>query len=199
MAGSRRPRSSPGDVTFAQLPSGAYEGKEGRVNKSELVAAVAAHVGSDQAQARRHVDAVFETIMNSVVDGERVVVTGFGTFDRVARPARTVRNPRTGQPIQVPSSLAPRFSVGRTFKEHVSGAAPAAAEPPSAAAAATATAKVSATAPDAPAPDGKKKKKRKDLPAEGGGKKVKGARPGGKPGKAAKSAKAAKKAGRKGK
>jgi DNA-binding protein HU-beta len=168
------------------------------VNKSELVAAVAAHVGSDQAQARRHVDAVFETIMNSVVDGERVVVTGFGTFDRVTRPARTVRNPRTGQPIQVPSSLAPRFSVGRTFKEHVSGA-----EPASVAAAATATAKVSATVPEAtvpeaPAPDGKKKKKRKNI-AAAGGKKVKPARPGAKPSKADKSAKSAKKAGRKGK
>jgi DNA-binding protein HU-beta len=173
------------------------------VNKTELVAAVAAHVGSDQAQARRHVDAVFETIMNSVVDGERVVVTGFGTFDRITRPARTVRNPRTGQPIQVPSSLAPRFSVGRTFKEHVSGAAPAAAaEPASVAAAATAPAKVSATVPEAPAPDGKKKKKRKNIAAGGEGKKVKATRPGAKPSKASKSVKPvkpAKKAGRKGK
>ncbi len=181
------------------------------MNKSELVAAVAAHVGSDQAQARRHVDAVFETIMNSVVDGERVVVTGFGTFDRVTRPARSARNPRTGQPIQVPSSLAPRFSVGRTFKEHVSGAAPAAAaESASVTAAATAVATVSATVPEAtapevPAPDGKKKKKRKNIAAGGEGKKVKAARPGAKPskpskpGKTAKSVKSDKKAGRKGK
>ena len=168
------------------------------MNKSELIAAVAAHVGSDQAQARRHVDAVFETIMNSVVDGERVVVTGFGTFDRVTRPARTVRNPRTGRPMQVPSSLAPRFSVGRTFKEHVSGAAPA--EPASVAAAATATPRVSAPVPEDPAPESKKKKKRKSAAAKA--KKVKAARPGTKPGKASKSAKPAKptkKAGSKGK
>jgi DNA-binding protein HU-beta len=131
------------------------------VNRSELVAAVAAQVGSDQTQARKHVDAVFETIMSSVVDGERVVVTGFGTFDRVTRPARTVRNPRTGQPIQVASSEAPRFSVGRTFKENVSGVA-GSAKP-----AATATARVSAKVSDAPdtLTDGKKKKKKKDAEA----------------------------------
>ena len=175
------------------------------MNKSELVAAVAAHAGSDQSQARRHVDAVFETIMNSVVEGERVVVTGFGTFDRVTRPARTVRNPRTGQPIQVASSLAPRFSVGRTFKEHVSGAGPAAVpESASVAAAAPATAKVSATVPDAPAPNDKKKKKSKDVAAAGGGKKVKAAKPAKptrptRPAKTEKAGKSAKKAGRKGK
>src|ERR671914_302413 len=127
-AGGRRPRSSAGEVTLRDIPSRAYERKERRVNKSELIAAVAAHVGSDQAQARRHVDAVFETIMNSVVDGERVVVTGFGTFERVTRPARTVRNPRTGRPMQVASSQAPRFSVGRTFKENVSGGLAASAQ-----------------------------------------------------------------------
>jgi DNA-binding protein HU-beta len=92
------------------------------MNKSELIAAVAAGTGGDQAEARRHVDAVFDTIIRSVAAGEKVVVTGFGTFERLARPARTVRNPRTGQPIDLAASHAPRFSVGRTFKEQVSGA-----------------------------------------------------------------------------
>ena len=165
------------------------------MNKGELVAAVAAHVGSDQAQARRHVDAVFETIMTSVGEGERVVVTGFGTFDRVTRAARTVRNPRTGQPIQVAASQAPRFSVGRTFKESVSGP-PASSSAAAAAASAVAgkvSAKVSAAVQAAPAPDGKKKKKRKDdaAPSANGTKRAKGA-------KAAKS-KSSKKAARKGK
>jgi DNA-binding protein HU-beta len=92
------------------------------MNRSELIAAVAAGTGGDQAEARRHVDAVFDTIIRSVAAGEKVVVTGFGTFERLARPARTVRNPRTGQPIDLAASHAPRFSVGRTFKEQVSGA-----------------------------------------------------------------------------
>jgi DNA-binding protein HU-beta len=165
------------------------------MNKRELIAAVAAHVGSDQAQARRHVEAVFETIMNSVMEGERVVVTGFGAFDRVTRSARTVRNPRTGRPIQVQSSLAPRFSVGRTFKEHVSGAptqAAATSAPVKRAAAAAATAQVSASVSTEPTPDGKKKQKRKDARATNGGKKTKTAKSG-------KSSKSAKKAARKGK
>ncbi|MCW2912505.1 MAG: histone family protein DNA-binding protein [Actinomycetia bacterium] len=92
------------------------------MNRSELIAAVAAGTGGDQAEARLHVDAVFDTIIRSVAAGEKVVVTGFGTFERLARPARTVRNPRTGQPIDLAASHAPRFSVGRTFKEQVSGA-----------------------------------------------------------------------------
>jgi DNA-binding protein HU-beta len=168
------------------------------VNRSELVAAVAAQVGSEQAEARRHVDAVFETIMNSVGQGDRVVVTGFGTFERVTRPARTARHPRTGQPIQVASTQAPRFSVGRTFKENVSGtpAGPATVSAKPAANASTgASAEVSGdaagsvpdvavdaapdTASDA-APDGKKKKKKKKVVAAGPNraKQAKAAKPG---------------------
>lgn len=164
------------------------------MNRSELVAAVAAHVGSDQAEARRHVDAVFETIMSNVVEGERVVVTGFGTFERVTRPARTVRNPRTGQPIQVASMQAPRFSVGRTFKENVSGApagtAKAAARPAAGVSAAVRDA-APAGVPDVAANGGKKKKKKDVATGPNGPKKAKAAKPG--------KSKAAKKAARKGK
>ncbi|HEY7484168.1 MAG TPA: HU family DNA-binding protein [Streptosporangiaceae bacterium] len=156
------------------------------MNRSELVAAVAAKVGSDQAQARRHVDAVFDAIMSSVVDGERVVVTGFGTFDRVTRPARTVRNPRTGQPIEVASTQAPRFSVGRTFKETVSGV-PGPARLSAAKPAVKTATKVSAKVDADETANGKKKKKKKDVLVANGTKKA----------KAAKSAK--KKAARKGK
>ncbi|MGK5550373.1 HU family DNA-binding protein [Actinomadura kijaniata] len=103
------------------------------MNRTELVEAVAARAGSDPAAARRHVDAVFEAIMESVASGDRVLVTGFGTFDRVARPARTARNPRTGQPVEVPAGDAPRFRIGQTFRNRVAqGAEPAveeAAEP----------------------------------------------------------------------
>jgi len=99
------------------------------VNRTELIEAVAARAGSDQATARRHVDAVFEEIMERVAAGERVLVTGFGTFDRMSRPARTVRNPRTGRPIDVPATEAPRFRVGQTFRDRVAGASPAAAVP----------------------------------------------------------------------
>lgn len=136
--------------------------------------------------------------MNSVGRGERVVVTGFGTFEQVTRPARTVRNPRTGQPIQVASSRAPRFSVGRTFKENVSGAPAAPAKASATAAASTASIGISAEVgghvtggvPNV-APDGKKKKKKKDVAAGPNGAKGKAAKPG--------KGKAAKKTARKGK
>ncbi|SEG41089.1 DNA-binding protein HU-beta [Thermomonospora echinospora] len=91
------------------------------MNRTELIEAVAARAGSDPAVARRHVDAVFETIMDRVADGERVLVTGFGTFDRVSRPARTARNPRTGLPVEVAATEAPRFRVGQTFRDRVAG------------------------------------------------------------------------------
>ncbi|MBA9003930.1 HU family DNA-binding protein [Thermomonospora cellulosilytica] len=99
------------------------------MNRTELIEAVAARAGSDPAAARRHVDAVFEEIMERVAAGERVLVTGFGTFDRLSRPARTARNPRTGQPVEVPATEAPRFRVGQTFRDRVGRGVPAAEAP----------------------------------------------------------------------
>ncbi|WP_165969476.1 HU family DNA-binding protein [Actinomadura sp. KC06] len=121
-----------------------------RMNRSELVRAVAERAGSDEAAARRHVDAVVETVMERVSAGERVIVTGFGTFDRLSRPARNARNPRTGLPIEVPAAEVPRFRSGQTFRNRVAESGPSvlqeqvveatAAEPAVAAAAAPDTA-----------------------------------------------------------
>ncbi len=68
-------------------------------------------------------DAVFDTVMERVSAGERVIVTGFGTFDSFARPARSARNPRTGQPVEVPAAQVPRFRSGQTFRNRVAGSA----------------------------------------------------------------------------
>ncbi|MFC4048430.1 HU family DNA-binding protein [Actinomadura syzygii] len=89
------------------------------MNRSELVRAVAERAGSEEAAARRHVDAVVETVMERVSAGERVIITGFGTFDRASRPARKARNPHTGVPIEVPAAEVPRFRVGQTFRNRV--------------------------------------------------------------------------------
>ncbi|MWA01766.1 DNA-binding protein [Actinomadura sp. LD22] len=103
----------------------------GRMNRSELVKAVADRAGGDEAVARRHVDALFEAVMEAVSAGERVVVTGFGAFDRSARPARSARNPRTGAPVEVPAALVPTFRFGQTFRNRVArSTAPAEAAPP---------------------------------------------------------------------
>jgi DNA-binding protein HU-beta len=155
------------------------------MNKSELIEAVAERAGSDRAVARRHVEAVFDAIIDSVTAGERVLVTGFGTFDRAARPARTARNPRTGQAVEVAAGEVPRFRFGQTFRNRVAqggdGASTAAApaqEPP--ASEPVPTAEVQAHKKD--------KKPKKDKKAAAGG------------GKARKEPKNAKKpAGKKGK
>jgi DNA-binding protein HU-beta len=107
------------------------------MNRTELTAAVAEHVGGDVATARRYLDAAIETIARRVAEGERVIITGFGTFERAARAARTARNPRTGQPILVDATNVARFTVGQTFKSMVANShtVPAAATKTAAAAA----------------------------------------------------------------
>lgn len=128
------------------------------MNRSELVKMVAERAGSDEAAARRHVDAVFDTVMERVSAGERVTVTGFGTFDSFARPARSARNPRTGLPVEVPAAQVPRFRSGQTFRTRVAGDAPAAVPAAEPEAAVAVAAPVQAPAPK-PSKNGKKPKK----------------------------------------
>ncbi|MEG3613602.1 HU family DNA-binding protein [Isoptericola haloaureus] len=108
------------------------------MNKSELAAAVAERTESTPTEARRQVDAVLDSIVESVSAGERVSLLGFGTFTGAERPARTARNPRTGDTIDVPAAVVPRFRAGSGFKARVSGSEPAPARS-SASAASTST------------------------------------------------------------
>ncbi|WP_268891113.1 HU family DNA-binding protein, partial [Cellulomonas citrea] len=78
------------------------------VGKSQIVDRVAAVAGT-RAQAALVVDAVLEAVTAELAAGERVTLVGFGTFEPVARPARTVRNPRTGAAVAVDASVAARF------------------------------------------------------------------------------------------
>jgi DNA-binding protein HU-beta len=89
------------------------------VNKSELIEAVATRTGASAAEARRNVEAVIDAIVEGVAAGERVSVTGFGTFDSATRQARTARNPRTGAVVDVPAAVVPRFRTGTAFKARV--------------------------------------------------------------------------------
>lgn len=153
------------------------------MNKSELIARMTERLGGDRTSAATAVNGVLEEIENSVARGERVSLSGFGTFDRRERAPRTGRNPRTGEAIQVGASVAPVFRAGIGFKTlliHSDGASEA---PPSAAAhgeirkaeGRTSPATVSASpaesvvlAADASADGGKKKAKKA---AKQGGKK----------------------------
>ncbi len=69
--------------------------------------------------AHRAVEAVFDTITKSLGRGEDVAITGFGTFRVAKRAARQGRNPKTGETIQIPASVKPKFRAGKMLKEAV--------------------------------------------------------------------------------
>ncbi|MEU6602015.1 HU family DNA-binding protein [Streptomyces flaveolus] len=90
------------------------------MNKAQLVEAIADKLGGRQ-QAADAVDHVLDAIVRAVVAGERVSVTGFGSFEKVDRPARYARNPQTGERVRVKKTSVPRFRAGQGFKDLVSG------------------------------------------------------------------------------
>jgi DNA-binding protein HU-beta len=90
------------------------------VNKAQLVEAIADKLGGRQ-QAADAVDAVLDAIVRATVGGDRVSVTGFGSFEKVDRPARYARNPQTGERVRVKKTSVPRFRAGQGFKDLVSG------------------------------------------------------------------------------
>jgi DNA-binding protein HU-beta len=91
------------------------------MNKAQLVEAIADKLGGRQ-QAATAVDVVLDAVVRAVVAGDRVSITGFGSFERVDRPARYARNPQTGARVRVKKTSVPRFRAGQGFKDLVSGA-----------------------------------------------------------------------------
>lgn len=89
------------------------------MNKNDLVAQVASDTGISKADSGRAVDAVFETITDSLKSGQEVRLVGFGTFSVADRRASKGRNPRTGAVIDIPASKQPKFKAGKGLKEAV--------------------------------------------------------------------------------
>lgn len=89
------------------------------MNKSELVKAIAEKTGGTQAEAARNLEATLEVIVGAVAAGELVALIGFGTFQQSKRAARTGRNPKTGEAMDIPASTLPKFSPGANFKAAV--------------------------------------------------------------------------------
>ena len=93
------------------------------MNKSDLINRVAEECRLNQKDARGIVEALFATdprqgiIANALEAGEKVQITGFGTFEIRDRKARTGRNPRTGETIQIAATRVPAFSAGKSFKD----------------------------------------------------------------------------------
>jgi DNA-binding protein HU-beta len=89
------------------------------MNKTELVTAIADATGESTKTVAAIINATFNTIQDTVATGEDVTVIGFGKFERVHRPARTAKNPSTGEDIDVAESHAPKFRPGAGFKDVV--------------------------------------------------------------------------------
>jgi DNA-binding protein HU-beta len=91
------------------------------MNKSQLADAAATKAGLDKKQMSTALDAVLESIQGALESGEKVSLTGFGTFEVRERAARTGRNPQTGEEMQVAASKAPAFKPGKGFKDAING------------------------------------------------------------------------------
>ena len=91
------------------------------MNKSELIAEVAAKAEITKKDADAAVNAVIDSITESLKKGDKVQLVGFGTFEVRARGARTGRDPRTNKEIEIPASKAPAFKAGKALKDTVNG------------------------------------------------------------------------------
>lgn len=90
------------------------------MNKAELIEAVADKTDLRKADAARVVEALFDAngvIVDTLKKGDKIQLTGFGTFQVKARPARTGRNPRTGESIAIAAANVPAFKPGQVFKD----------------------------------------------------------------------------------
>jgi DNA-binding protein HU-beta len=92
------------------------------VNKSQLIDTLAARYQGNRKQAAHALESVIDTITREVAKGEKVAITGFGSFEKRIRDARWVRNPRTGERIKAKKTAIPKFSAGADLKAVVSGA-----------------------------------------------------------------------------
>jgi DNA-binding protein HU-beta len=89
------------------------------VNKSELIEAIAESADIPKAAAGRALDAMVDSITDALKKGDQVALVGFGTFAVKERAARTGRNPRTGDPIEIAAAKIPNFKAGKALKDAV--------------------------------------------------------------------------------
>jgi len=87
------------------------------MNKADFVAKIAEKAGLTRKQADAAVVAFTQTVTEALKAGDKVQLMGFGTFEIKDRPARTGRNPATGETIEIAASKAPVFKVGKSFKD----------------------------------------------------------------------------------
>ena len=91
------------------------------MTKAELVAAIAKEANGTKTDAELFLNATIATIQESLSQGNSIPLIGFGTFSTVKRAARTGRNPRTKEPLDIPASVTVKFKVGSKLKDAVKG------------------------------------------------------------------------------
>ncbi len=89
------------------------------MNKGELVAALAAKTELSKKDSEAALNGLIDVISETIAKGEKVQLIGFGTFESKERPARTARNPRTGEEVKIAASKAPVFKAGKALKDKV--------------------------------------------------------------------------------
>ena len=89
------------------------------MNKGELVAALAAKTELSKKDSEAALNGLLDVIGETIAKGEKVQRIGFGTFESKTRPARTARNPRTGEEVKISASKAPVFKAGKALKDKV--------------------------------------------------------------------------------
>ena len=91
------------------------------MNKTELIAKVQENIDIEVSKKDLNtiLDGIIETIKVNVASGEKIALAGFGTFEAVERAARECKNPRTGEPVHVEASKAPKFKASKNFKDVV--------------------------------------------------------------------------------
>lgn len=89
------------------------------MNKTDLIAAAAEKAGISKKDAERLINAAIDTVVAALAAGERVQISGFGTFEAKEREARVGRNPRTKQTIEIPATRTPAFKASKALKDTV--------------------------------------------------------------------------------
>ena len=89
------------------------------MNKTELISAMSENANMTKVDAEKALKAFIDTVTEELKNGGKVQLVGFGTFEVVERAARECKNPRTGEPVHVEASKAPKFKAAKNFKDVV--------------------------------------------------------------------------------
>ncbi len=89
------------------------------MNKKELIEVLAEKTGLTKADTGRFIDSFVDVVKDTLKASEEIAIAGFGKFHAPVRAARTVRNPRTGESIELPDTKVPKFKAGKALKDIV--------------------------------------------------------------------------------